>query len=124
MRAVFEALCRSCSARLLDAQTRHAVAGDAVWVARARAGSPRAEYVLDAIVERKSVADLLGSVKGGRYEKQKYLLRRCGLRRLIYLIEGVPEAETAGVRSTVFGKSFMHGYRRLLTAICRCVSVN
>ena len=106
------------------AQTRHAVAGDAVWVARARAGAPAAEYVLDAVVERKSVADLLGSVKGGRYEKQKYLLRRCGLRRLIYLIEGVPEAETAGVRSTVFGKSFMHGYGRVSTAVCRCMSVN
>ena len=89
------------SAWVLGAQTRHAVAGDAVWLARARSGAPRAEFVLDAIVERKSVADLLASVKGGRYEKQKYLLRRCGLRRLIYLIEGVPEAESAGVRSPI-----------------------
>lgn len=83
-----------------------------MWVARARAGSPRAEFVLDAIVERKSVADLLGSVKGGRYEKQKYLLRRCGLRRLIYLIEGVPEAETAGVRSP-------HPQRKSLVCCCK-----
>ena len=82
------------------AQTRQAEVGDAVWVARARAGAPPAEFVLDYVVERKSVADLLGSIKGGgRYEKQKYFLARCGLRRVMYLIEGAPEAEAAGVRA-------------------------
>ncbi len=73
-----------------------------MWIARAKAGAPPAEYALDYIVERKSVADVIASVKGGgRYEKQKYCLRRCGLRRLMYLIEGVPEAEVAGVRGWV-----------------------
>ncbi len=84
------------------AQTRQAEVGDAVWVARARAGAPPAEFVLDYVVERKSVADLLGSIKGGgRYEKQKYFLARCGLRRVMYLIEGAPEAEAAGVRAAL-----------------------
>lgn len=75
--------------------------GDAVWIARSKAGAPAAETVLDYIVERKSVADLVQSIKGGagRYDKQKYFLRRCGLRRIMYLIEGVPEAEAAGVRN-------------------------
>jgi len=88
------------------AQTRQAEVGDAVWVARARAGAPPAEFVLDYVVERKSVADLLGSIKGGgRYEKQKYFLARCGLRRVMYLIEGAPEAEAAGVREAGAGAS-------------------
>ena len=73
-----------------------------MWVARARAGAPPPEFVLDYVVERKSVADLLGSIKGGgRYEKQKYFLARCGLRRVMYLIEGAPEAEAAGVRASL-----------------------
>ncbi|KAK9831459.1 hypothetical protein WJX81_007468 [Elliptochloris bilobata] len=100
--------------------TRQAEAGDAMWIARARLGAPRAEYVLDAIVERKSVADLLASVKGGRYEKQKYSLRRCGLRRLMYLIEGVPEAETAGVdlkivRTAGYATEVIDGFQVLRT---------
>ena len=42
----------------------------------------------NAQVERKAVEDLLGSVEDGRYKKQKYLMRRCGLRHLFYLCEG------------------------------------
>lgn len=46
---------------------------------------------MDYIVERKGVADLLGSIKSGRYEQQKYWMKRCGLRHLMYLVEGKPE---------------------------------
>lgn len=42
----------------------------------------------NAQVERKAVEDLLCSVEDGRYKKQKYLMRRCGLRHLFYLCEG------------------------------------
>ena len=50
-----------------------------------------AEYVLDYILERKRVDDLLGSIKSNRYETQKYGMRRCGLRHLMYLVEGDPD---------------------------------
>lgn len=51
---------------------------------------PTQEYVLDYILERKSVEDLYGSIKTIRYESQKYGMRRCGLRHLMYLVEGDP----------------------------------
>ena len=49
------------------------------------------EYVLDYLVERKRVDDLAGSIKGGRYNRQKYYMTMCGLRHLVYLVEGNPD---------------------------------
>ena len=79
------------------AQVRHSDTGDALWVARSKT-SPGEVWALDFVVERKGVHDLVGSIKQGRYEKQKYVLRRCGLRRVMYLVEGLPEIEVQGVR--------------------------
>ncbi len=77
---------------------RHSETGDALWVARSKA-SLGDIWALDYVVERKSVKDLVMSIKDhGRYEKQKYALRRCGLRRVMYLIEGNPDIEVQGVR--------------------------
>ncbi|XP_061566653.1 crossover junction endonuclease MUS81 [Cololabis saira] len=70
--------------------------GDFLWVAqeqlapvpgqlRAPAGT---ELVLDFIVERKRMDDLCGSIIDGRFREQKFRLKRCGLRRPIYLVEG------------------------------------
>ena len=65
--------------------------GDALWVARSRR-NPSTEYVLDYILERKSLTDLLSSIKdSNRYTSQKYFINRCGLRHRYYLIEGDPE---------------------------------
>lgn len=50
------------------------------------------EYVLDYIMERKRVDDLHQSIKDRRYDKQKYNMQRCGLRHLVYLVEGDPDA--------------------------------
>ena len=44
--------------------------------------------LLDAVLERKSIHDLVGSIQDGRYERQKHYLTRCGLRRPMYLVEG------------------------------------
>lgn len=85
----------TCASR---AQVRHSDTGDALWVARSKT-SPGEVWALDFVVERKGVHDLVGSIKQGRYEKQKYVLRRCGLRRVMYLVEGLPEIEVQGVRA-------------------------
>ncbi len=77
---------------------RHSDTGDALWVARS-IRSPGEVWALDFVVERKGVHDLVGSIKQGRYEKQKYVMRRCGLRRVMYLVEGLPEIEVQGVRA-------------------------
>jgi crossover junction endonuclease MUS81 len=79
------------------AQVRKSKTGDALWAARSKQ-NPAEMYALDYVVERKSVHDLVHSIKGGRYEKQKYVLKRCGLRRVMYLIEGNPDVEVQGVR--------------------------
>ena len=47
------------------------------------------EWVLDAIIERKSVGDLAASIVDGRYIEQKTRLAESGL-RVIYLVEGDP----------------------------------
>ena len=54
---------------------------------------------MDYILERKRVDDLHQSIKDRRYDKQKYNMQRCGLRHLIYLVEGDPDTlgdETSG----------------------------
>ncbi|KAJ6445777.1 DNA repair protein Mus81 [Purpureocillium lavendulum] len=68
--------------------------GDAQWVAKlhdpdllARYGAEGDEIVLDWIVERKRLDDLIGSIKDGRFHEQKFRLRRCGAKKVIYIIE-------------------------------------
>lgn len=71
----------------LKAEQRILPVGDAIWIARSRK-SPQQEWVLDFILERKALNDLVSSIQQGRYDSQCYLLKRCGLSRLLYLIEG------------------------------------
>jgi crossover junction endonuclease MUS81 len=77
--------------------------------------------VLDYILERKSVGDLLASIKSSdRYAAQKYHLRRCGLRHVYYLIEGDPEAAPSAVdqkivRSAAASTEVADGFRVLRT---------
>ncbi|XP_074554984.1 crossover junction endonuclease MUS81 [Halichoeres trimaculatus] len=74
--------------------------GDFLWVAREKLapvpGQLRApvgrELVLDYIIERKRMDDLCGSIIDGRFREQKFRLKRCGLRRPIYLVEECKKA--------------------------------
>lgn len=51
----------------------------------------------------KQIEDLEGSMRDGRYEEQKYRLRRCGLTRIAYLVEGSPsQARMASGKSVRF----------------------
>uniref|UniRef100_A0A672K311 Crossover junction endonuclease MUS81 n=1 Tax=Sinocyclocheilus grahami TaxID=75366 RepID=A0A672K311_SINGR len=45
------------------------------------------ELVLDYIIERKRMDDLCGSIIDARFREQKFRLKRCGLRKPIYLVE-------------------------------------
>lgn len=60
--------------------------GDAFWIAKPKRGGPA--YSLDTIIERKRVDDLVASIKDQRYERQKYYLARCGIKRTMYVLEG------------------------------------
>ncbi|GAA5940091.1 Mus81p [Sporobolomyces koalae] len=66
--------------------------GDMIWVARRvdQAGVPipnTEDVVLDAIVERKRLDDLVKSIIDGRYLAQKLRLKDSGISHRIYLIE-------------------------------------
>ncbi|KAL2020702.1 hypothetical protein VTK56DRAFT_8002 [Thermocarpiscus australiensis] len=70
--------------------------GDALWVAKckqpgwlARMGAEGDEVVLDWIVERKRLDDLVGSLRDGRFHEQKFRLRRSGVKNVIYLVEEI-----------------------------------
>ncbi|KAG8522612.1 LOW QUALITY PROTEIN: Crossover junction endonuclease MUS81, partial [Galemys pyrenaicus] len=69
--------------------------GDFVWVAqetRPRDPASPGELVLDHVVERKRLDDLCSSIIDGRFREQKFRLKRCGLRRRVYLVEGLSSA--------------------------------
>lgn len=75
-------------------QMRALELGDAMWVAKckdpnflARHGEEGDEVMLDWIIERKRLDDLIGSIKDGRFHEQKFRLRRSGIKNVIYLIE-------------------------------------
>jgi len=51
----------------VDYSVRGLDIGDALWIAK----SPSGEYVLDYIVERKRMDDLVGSITDGRFHEQK-----------------------------------------------------
>ena len=74
--------------------------GDALWVARRRQQRAPAvegsDYVLDFVVERKSSTDLLGCISSGRYLRQKWRMRGCGLRYPFYLVETADDAGNRG----------------------------
>jgi crossover junction endonuclease MUS81 len=70
--------------------------GDAQWVAKchdssllSRHGAEGDEVVLDWIVERKRLDDLIGSIKDGRFHEQKFRLNRSGVKKVIYIIEDI-----------------------------------
>ena len=71
--------------------------------------------MLDYVLERKSVEDLYNSIKDqGRYDKQKWRMHQCGLRHLIYLVEG--EADTLGETGIIFpSESLYSSFQHLIT---------
>ncbi|VAH69118.1 unnamed protein product [Triticum turgidum subsp. durum] len=89
---------------------KHLPVGDALWIARHK--QLGTEYVLDFIVERKNVDDLLGSIKDNRYKDQKLRLKKCGLRKLIYLVEGDPNTVdgSESVKTACFTTEVLEGF--------------
>ena len=80
-RDLIERACREAEIKL---NIRPLDVGDAMWIARDTLGG---EYVLDYIMERKRLDDLAASIKDGRFQEQKFRLKKSGLRHVVYLIE-------------------------------------
>lgn len=91
-------------------EVRRLPIGDGIWIVRHRQSNH--EYVLDFIVERKNVNDLCSSIRDNRYRDQKLRLQRCGLRKLIYLVEGDPNSlETAeSIKTACFTTEILEGF--------------
>ncbi|KAK3329684.1 hypothetical protein B0H66DRAFT_34608 [Apodospora peruviana] len=97
--------------------------GDALWVAKCnkpgwltRCGAEGDEVVLDWIVERKRLDDLIGSIKDGRFHEQKFRLRRSGVKNVIYLVEDIAMDSThfhkyeEAVQSVIASIQVVNGY--------------
>lgn len=81
-----------------------------MWVAKFRDPKFLSQYdeegdevILDWIVERKRLDDLIQSVKDGRFHEQKFRLRRSGVKNVIYLVEefNMPQ-DVEGVNGTKY----------------------
>ena len=46
------------------------------------------EYVIDFLIERKTINDLMKSIIDGRYSEQKYRMKKSNFKNLYYLFEG------------------------------------
>lgn len=81
--------------------------GDALWVAKChdanflpRLGAEGDEIMLDYIVERKRLDDLIGSIKDGRFHEQKFRLKRSGIKNVVYIVEEISmDSETLDKRA-------------------------
>uniref|UniRef100_A0A914CBM3 Crossover junction endonuclease MUS81 n=1 Tax=Acrobeloides nanus TaxID=290746 RepID=A0A914CBM3_9BILA len=65
-------------------EERQLSVGDFLWVLKFE----DKEMVMDCIVERKTLDDLKHSIRETRYAEQKKRLKECGVRNVIFLLEG------------------------------------
>lgn len=94
----------------IQIEVRRLPVGDGIWIARHKhLGS---EYILDFIVERKNVDDLRCSIRDNRYRDQKLRLLRCGLKKLIYVVEGDPNSSEAAesIKTACFTTEILEGF--------------
>ncbi|KAG0021926.1 Crossover junction endonuclease mus81 [Podila clonocystis] len=70
--------------------------GDVLWVARLKdiPSDGPSEIVLNYILERKRMDDLVSSIKDGRFTEQKFRLKRSGIEHIIYLVESYKADDT------------------------------
>ncbi|XP_067680602.1 crossover junction endonuclease MUS81-like isoform X2 [Haliotis asinina] len=79
----------------VECDLRELQIGDMLWIAREKVQPqpgqlqrPKGrELVLDFIIERKRMDDLVSSMIDGRFREQKFRLKRSGIANAIYLIE-------------------------------------
>ncbi|KAJ7005110.1 crossover junction endonuclease MUS81 isoform X2 [Populus alba x Populus x berolinensis] len=106
-RKLIECICKEHKIKI---QVRRLPVGDGIWIARHK--YLLSEYVLDFIVERKKVDDLRSSIRDNRYRDQKLRLLRCGLKKLIYLVEGDPNSSEAAesIKTACFTTEILEGF--------------
>lgn len=90
--------------------------GDILWIAKLKPGHAAAfqhrnagdddegsdEIVLEHIIERKRLDDLISSIKDGRFHEQKFRLKKSGMRNIIYVVETIT---ISSERQDIYGQS-------------------
>ncbi|CAG8819013.1 14376_t:CDS:2, partial [Gigaspora margarita] len=100
----------------INLSVRNLELGDVIWVARKKKTSSSAtdELVLDYILERKRMDDLVGSIKDGRFREQKFRLSKSGAGQIIYLIEDYNLEELGefgdAVKTAISSTQMLNGY--------------
>ncbi len=99
----------------LTISVRNLELGDVIWVVRKRNSLAQEELVLDYVVERKRMDDLVGSIKDGRFREQKFRLSRSGMGQIIYLIEDYNLKEAAefgmdAIKSAMSATQVLNGF--------------
>ncbi|KAN0116863.1 hypothetical protein V8E51_002840 [Hyaloscypha variabilis] len=97
--------------------------GDILWVAKlsdpallSRLGAEGDEVLLDYIIERKRLDDLVSSIKDGRFHEQKFRLQKSGIKNVIYIIEEISmnadhfQKYEEAVQSAIAGTQVVEGY--------------
>ncbi|KAI3421959.1 hypothetical protein GPALN_012497 [Globodera pallida] len=70
----------------------------------------RQEMVLDYVVERKTLDDLKRSIKEPRYMEQKQRLRKCGLRNVLFVVEGGTTANDRALEQAMVSSGVESGF--------------
>ncbi|CAI2162170.1 12816_t:CDS:2 [Funneliformis geosporum] len=99
----------------LTISVRNLELGDVIWVARKCNSLSQQELVLDYVIERKRMDDLVGSIKDGRFREQKFRLSRSGMGQIIYLIEDYNLKEVAefgmdAIKSAMSSTQVLNGF--------------
>ena len=101
--------------------TRSLELGDILWIAKPTSpvpfpGDEDSEILLDHIVERKRLDDLVSSIKDGRFHEQKFRLKKSGIKNVIYIIEEISMSSDSfqkyeeAVESAIASTQVVNGY--------------
>jgi ERCC4-type nuclease len=100
----------------LDCEQEALPLGDIIWVARRIDGGGEPgedQVVLDWVIERKRLDDLVSSITDGRFHEQKHRLGQSGVANVIYLIEDhkiEQDIWAASVATAVSSTQVVDGY--------------
>jgi crossover junction endonuclease MUS81 len=90
-------------------ETRMLDLGDFVWI--------RNERMCDFIIERKQGSDFVSSIVDGRFKEQKQRLMKCGIKRVLYLVEGLRPAHAQQIGCELSASCLMRSKLEGLTVI-------
>lgn len=70
----------------IKVEERNLSIGDFIWIYKDTKDNE--EYIIDYLIERKTLNDLASSIMDGRYTEQKYRMKNSSFKNISYLFEG------------------------------------